>query len=296
MKADTEIVTVAQAKEYLERVLPNRTLNERLARRYAEDMRTGRWINNGQGIVLDHQGNLIDGQHRCQAIVFAQQSISMLVVRGVPATAMETIDSGRPRGLADVLRIEGYSSNVVLAATARLVFDYAAGVALGYSPTKAALLELIKRHKEALTFGVKMVDKVRQHVFSRTQVAAVLVLATNNERLLMEAQLFFDGIAYGEGLYQGDARLTFRNWAMGLQRYSRVALPTFGAATRAWNAYAAGKELAAIRFPPSPTRHNMEVFGFDRRDWADVPNLVEETTARAPDGRFEARRASKGGA
>ena len=295
MKADTEIVTVAQAKEYLERVLPNRTLNERLARRYAEDMRTGRWINNGQGIVLDHQGNLIDGQHRCQAIVFAQQSISMLVVRGVPATAMETIDSGRPRGLADVLRIEGYSSSVVLAAAARLVFNYVAGVALTYSPSKAAVLELIKRHKEALTFGVKMVDKVRQHVFSRTQVAAVLVLATNNERLLTEAQLFFDGIAYGEGLYQGDARLTFRNWAMELQMYSRGA-PTFGAATRAWNAYAVGKELAAIRFPPSPTRHNMEVFGFDRQDWADVPNLVEETTVRAPDGRFEARRASKGGA
>ena len=132
MRADIEVVTLAMAKEYLERRLPNRTLSESTAARYASDMRDGRWINNGQGIVFDEMGNLIDGQHRCRAIILAQMPVTMLVVRGAPAKAMETMDTGKSRSLGDVLQMQGGRTPTSCPPHRRICWNYAAGVGPTY--------------------------------------------------------------------------------------------------------------------------------------------------------------------
>ena len=281
MKAQTEIVTVAQAKEYLERRLPNRTLSEATAARYAADMKEGRWINNGQPIVFDEMGNLIDGQHRCRAIILAQMPIAMLVVRGAPSRAMETMDTGRPRKLSDVLHIQGSKNSVVLAATARVCWNYAAGVSFSYTPSKATLLAIIRSHPN-IEKSVGMVEYAkRAGMITRSPLAALLALATTGDKLKKEAQEFVDGVVYGEGLWKGDPRLTLRNW-VAASRQDRsatkqgVSEPTFGALIRAWNAFAQGRELQAIKAPPNINRDTMEIFGFYQIDWPDVPDRVEQ--------------------
>src|SRR5271166_4328515 len=108
MDAKLELITPALAKELLLNAKKNRNLNEKTVRRYADDMSAGRWQVNGQGIVIDVQGQMIDGQHRCSAIILSQKAQNIFVVRGVATAAMETMDTGKARSLADVLTLEGF--------------------------------------------------------------------------------------------------------------------------------------------------------------------------------------------
>jgi hypothetical protein len=284
MHAQIEMVSPAMAKEYLEPRLPNRHLSDTTVTRYASDMKEGRWLNNGQGLVFDDQGNLIDGQHRCQAIIISQMTVSMLVVRGVPSRAMETIDTNRPRSLADVLHMQGGKSTTVTAAAARICWNYAAGVSFGYSPSKPTLLSFIKTHPHVIKAVTMVENAKRAGMITRSPLVALITLATAGDRLTAEAQKFVDGVIHGEGLYKGDARLTLRNWVAS-NRAERtfssqsVSEPTFGAIIRAWNAYAQGRELQLVKFPPAVNRDTMPVFGFYQIDWPDVPDRVEQLAA-----------------
>lgn len=53
------------AREYLPRVVT----------RYARDMAAGRWVMNGEPLILDPEGNLLDGRHRLAAVIEARVAV-----------------------------------------------------------------------------------------------------------------------------------------------------------------------------------------------------------------------------
>lgn len=287
MHAQIEMISPAQAKEYLERTIPNRRLNDGTVTRYADDMREGRWNNNGQPLIFNEAGELLDGQHRLRAVIVAGKTLPFMVVRGVPSVAMETLDSGRSRSLTDVLTLKGYKNVANVSASARLIWNYAAGVNLTYTTSKQTLLKFVEGHPKFVLDASPWVEKYKQALFPRGPVIAVLALATESAQLNEEARKFAEGIFYGEGLYKGDARFTLRRWMEALRARheytgTSVTVPTFGAVARAWTAYSQGQALESLRFPPSPTKDNTKVFGFNEKDWPDVPDL----RARAEEARL----------
>ena len=277
MQAKVEIVTVAQAKELLERNTLNRAISRATVERYAADMKSGRWNNNGQGIVISATGNLLDGQHRMHAIVQAQMPISMLVVRGADPATFITMDTGKPRNLADVLSIEGHVHTNTLAGMARASFAYASGAQFSYSPTTATLEEYIKKHPYMLDIASMVGAKARR--WPKAPLAAVLFLGNESRNLDEEVKNFFEGVIYGEGLWKGDARLTLRDWLAAQRTHDRgrrgvVRTETvFAAVGRAWNAFAAGKELTVLKALDKPTRNSLPIFGFDRTLYQEVPDV-----------------------
>ena len=60
-----------------------RKVNNSVVRRYAEDMRSSNWHLNGEGIVIDWDGNMRNGQHRCLACIESGCAFETLVVYGV---------------------------------------------------------------------------------------------------------------------------------------------------------------------------------------------------------------------
>lgn len=118
-----------KAVKYLEKNEHNRYLNSRTVDRYAQQMTRGEWQVNGEPIMFSEAGNLLNGQHRLSAIVAADKTIAIPVFRGVEESAIKTIDTGKPRSLADHLKIHGYRADTgmgltVIAATIRIVFDF----------------------------------------------------------------------------------------------------------------------------------------------------------------------------
>ena len=106
MEVAIETITPETAREMLENNPGNRKLRPHKVRDYSEDMKGGRWTQNGDTILFN--GNsLLDGQHRLAAIVRSETSQEMLVVRGLPKEVQSTVDMGMLLTKSDVLEIAG---------------------------------------------------------------------------------------------------------------------------------------------------------------------------------------------
>lgn len=81
----------------------NRPLREIQVERLARDMSLGRYVPNHQGVAFNIDGKMVDGQHRCHAIIKSGATVPMLVTYGLPVEAREVVDIGARRKVSDFL-------------------------------------------------------------------------------------------------------------------------------------------------------------------------------------------------
>lgn len=125
MQCRLMMITPAVAKAMLASTTTrNRKLNKEVVKLYADDMRNGRWQENGETIIQDDNGNVIDGQHRLTAVIMSGVTVRMIVATGVASECFKTIDKGRKRTHGDVLGIEGFADSRNLAALCAAVYTY----------------------------------------------------------------------------------------------------------------------------------------------------------------------------
>jgi hypothetical protein len=98
----TELITPQLARDMLTRNKHNREVNWDNVENYAMMMRKGEWKLHAQGIVLDGDGNILTGQQRLWAVIYADASIYMRVSRGNPPDTAFVIDRGRPQSARDL--------------------------------------------------------------------------------------------------------------------------------------------------------------------------------------------------
>ncbi|HLY79784.1 MAG TPA: hypothetical protein VKQ70_10445 [Caulobacteraceae bacterium] len=287
MEATVEVVTPAKALEWLQSAARNRHITDSVVRRYGADMQAGRWTLNGQGIIFNTEGQLVDGRHRLTAVVATECEVPMLVVRGAPPGAFETMDSGRGRTLAHTLQIEGTKNAAAVSAAARIVFAYVSGMNLKHSATRMELLDLIRRHPLIDEYATLIANKdylIKPLGVPRSSFAAILALGNNARDRDATVTEFIDGFITGEGLFSGDPRLTLRRW-LARQRQEtgfsggRIAEPFFAALARAWSAFASDHDLPLIRLPMMFNRHTIHIEGFDLEHWGDVPDMSARSFA-----------------
>ncbi len=97
------VATPAWASEVLEK---NNTRNRKLSNtwnRLRSAIVRGAWKINGECVVFDTDGILIDGQHRLHAIAQSGRAVPVLVIYGVEPEAFTTFDQGKKRSGSDVL-------------------------------------------------------------------------------------------------------------------------------------------------------------------------------------------------
>lgn len=108
----------------------NRKISEGVVDKYARDMENGDWCLTHQGIAIDVNGQLLDGQHRLAAVVKAKKNILMMVTVGVPLSfnnnghktdTFACIDGVRPRGANVVLEILHYKNCTVVSSAVRAI-------------------------------------------------------------------------------------------------------------------------------------------------------------------------------
>jgi hypothetical protein len=74
---------------------------------YANDMKEGRWRLNGETIIFDRAGVLINGYTRVTAAYVHDATFVTAAQCGVDRDAYNTIDTGRSKSMADMLSIGG---------------------------------------------------------------------------------------------------------------------------------------------------------------------------------------------
>lgn len=101
------VVTPTIAEEWLKKNNPkNRSIGSRHVARLVADMEAGRWYLTHQGIAFDVDGQLVDGQHRLEAVRQSGATIEMAVFF-YEGKAPPGIDMTKARSFGDELALSG---------------------------------------------------------------------------------------------------------------------------------------------------------------------------------------------
>jgi hypothetical protein len=254
-----------------------RALNMKHVMRIADSIEREHWVPNGEAIIFDSNGMLIDGQHRMAAIALAGRTVTALVVRGVAPSAAESIDLlSKPRNIFDVMRWRGTIMDKRLIALAKGMLSFLEGkggatvMTVGRDARNInEVIAFVERYIEMFRFLEPRTEITcsRMSVGARSMLLAPAIqlmvshydaseysmLSGLHKRCPPDARErvveFLDGVATGSGLKIGNPMLTLRNWALTRHNTSQPASTRdseLTACVRAWNAYVEGRSIMRI--------------------------------------------------
>ena len=246
-------ITPDMAGEMLTHNTHNRPLRERVVNAYVEDMRNGDWEEDGQSIKFGKDGTLLDGQHRLAAIIESGVTLRVLVVRNLPNSTQENMDTQAKRTFGDVLRLRGETKYVALAAATRRVHLWEMGVRRGsgrIQPTNRQLLQTLEKYPW-LRDSVAVTERVRAQVPIQGAVLALchwLFVQIDGE----DCDFFFARLSDGLGLLDGDPIHVLRKTAFkDMSERSRVSdVVILAYVIKSWNAYREGRTIGLLRYRP----------------------------------------------
>lgn len=259
MRQRVQTITPDRAVELLQANKSNRPLSKAMVRAFAEAMGRGDWQVTHQGIAIDTNGVLVDGQHRLAAVVEAGVPVEMTVFTDVPPDTFDVLDTGKRRNAADVLAIEGEKSTHQLASMIRTVWLYdnkpeGAWSGRGAAVTNHQILETLADNpaiREFVVVGDQIAAETGM-IKSAAGAASFLVERANGRAKL---EPWYEGVIDGAGLAKTDPRLRFRNLMMRMARVQagqvqrrRDTREHVVLYVKAFNAWAAGETLPQLRY------------------------------------------------
>lgn len=249
-----ERIGPAEAEAILIKNTHNRSVKARVGD-MAREMAEGRWILNGESIKITSDGTLSDGQHRLLAVVESGATIETVVVRGLPASSQETVDTGIKRSLSDVLSLRGETSCTTLAAALMLAWRIdrnghprGGGDAYAYPTTTELLgfLEVNPGMRASAVVGHRLNESALR--FPPSQAAALHYLMSRLDP--DQGDEFWFALSDGVGLMSGHPILTLRKYLIrDLSNPRRMdTLYRTAITIKAWNAYRKNRSLHVIKW------------------------------------------------
>lgn len=245
------------ARALLEINCKNRTVTQSRVASFARIMQEGRWLLINNGIGIDSNGDLTDGQHRLLAVVQGNTAAEFYLHTGLDPQTRVVVDTGRARTLSDTLAVRGFGHGMSnLAAAARLLYRYENDM---IETTRAntnstvphdVLLEFIE---QSLNYDLlRTVDSICTTMSrfipgcNRSALTAFAYLI--HSRDAFEAEHFLQRLRSGEKLASGDPELTLRGVLARLGKDRRTNTWHLCVYIKAWNAKRAGKSVSMLMF------------------------------------------------
>lgn len=252
MKAQVIDLTPELAKKYLKNNTHNRDLSSSKLNEYIEALKKGHWKENGESLIIDINGKVKDGQHRLEAVVKSGIGYSAVLVTDVKTDVMHTIDTGKNRSLADMLKLNGFKSSSAVASVVKMIVPFERGERTGNSGrgsgsntvTNSIGLEYAMKNRQNLEDLVR--HALTLYKRSRTRVIAPAKLAfymyvlggyKNSDNII----LFMKNLI-GINMYEGNAA----SWLYGKllsTKQDKVSLNSkwvLGVTIKAWNLFNSG--------------------------------------------------------
>lgn len=126
-----ETITPEVAALLLKNNSKNRALRKAWVKELAGRMKRGEWRFTHQGIAIDSEGVILDGQHRLHACVLSGVPIRVLVMRGAPRESFDAIDLHKVRNFTDILGGDK-AVNEVCSWLARFLWDLKSPASVGH--------------------------------------------------------------------------------------------------------------------------------------------------------------------
>lgn len=256
------LLTPELAAHLLDRNPRNRKVSNRNYSIVRRAIQNGEWRLNGEAIKIDKNGLMSDGQHRCLAVVDTGIPIRTFLVEGLESDTQDTMDTGKSRGIADILAIRGEKNAAALAAAIRRVYLFEshglrAATMSSYPTTNHECLAYYAEHPELadLIIPSKRVATAAKVPASLVSLLMHVFAQVNAE----DADYFFDHLATGEDLTHGHPIQVLRESLRKLYDSKGTTNQTYLCAlvVKAWNKFRAGETVGTLKFTPggsSPER------------------------------------------
>lgn len=254
----------------------NRPVNRERVIAYAKTMVAGGWLATNQGIGVDVNGILVDGQKRALALILACEGIveagdriitlpdvkprpnttvPMLITWNLPSEAKYAVDMGEFRSVAAQVGMSGETNANNLASAVKLVILYDRG-------------EDWQRWSKLAVSAAEIIDKLgeepelREAIKGAALAGTLMVASAANAGyyLCLRAHPggpmndFMHGLKTGENLAKGDPRLALRNWLQKRKDGTRASQRRADNAVhlavfiKAWNEFAQGIRRQDMKF------------------------------------------------
>lgn len=248
-----ETITPEIAAEMLQKNDANRHIIKGHVQTLAGAITAGDYVLNGEAIIFNGDGTLLDGQHRLYAVIEAGKPIESLVVRGVSRSVFATMDQGRRRSAADVFGINKEQNKTVLASSARAFELFRRRQPGTFRKEKdyvsvKELLAVVDAHP-GLRQSAAYVDG---HKRTRNLITAGICAWLHYEftrREPAKAEAFFDILERGENVGLGHPVFHLRERLIdnkvNTAKLSEKHISNL--VIKAWNAYQAGRSLRQLR-------------------------------------------------
>lgn len=242
---------------------PNRAVNQGHVAWLAKQMKDGSWKLNGESIIVGSNHALLDGRHRLHAVIQSGVTIRTLLIRGVDPLLFHTIDTGKQRGVADILTIAGFKHSKVQATVARMLFRlrekpdsiFHSDSGRGEKVTGAEAIEVLDRHPRVAQIAHEASRYARLGRPSLLVFVRYLTMLIDEEK----SDSFFTALEKGEDLKVGHPAHTLRERLANARAVPSMQLTETAFAAlviKAWNSYYRGGRLSTLKYcksDPFPT-------------------------------------------
>lgn len=246
----SEVATLTPVLAFLllERNTNNRNIRRMNSESIRADIDSDRWMFNGESVVVSDTGILIDGQHRCDAVVKTGRSIRVCLVFGASEEARYTIDIGSPKSAANFLHMKGYTDTNNMAAAIGLILQYQKTGDIPYGYVRCTKTEVVSAVSElkGVQASIDMVTGART-VGSRS-VLAFCHYVFKKKSGVEAADEFVSKLISGDGIRRGDPIYHCRERLISMRGNTR-AEQRAGVVFRAWNHWRLGEKVTKIVAP-----------------------------------------------
>lgn len=209
-------VTPEMAQRLIDNSAINRPLRDGAVKKHARAMVAGRWDLSHQGIAIDTDGRLIDGQHRLHAVVQAGVPVRMLVAMDVPKVAMQHIDTGTARTARDIFMIGGESWITNESIAIARFMEHSGTFPATIGPKERSTDEIrmmVESFRPAIDFALGNLARSPRHIRSAPVMSAIACawyFEAEKDRLAQFIRLLSDGISSGSVV--DEAVIRHRDW------------------------------------------------------------------------------------
>lgn len=246
---EMDVVTPQQAGDWLALVRNTTKIDTRLLESYKRDMIAGAWKINGDPLIFDVNGCLLDGRLRLHACYDSKVSFETLIIRGVDPKNFMTIDALRRRTASDIMHIRGEASGRALAAS--LTFLWRAGLGdLKKQARKISSPELVELLDKNPSVRRSLVIAKRAAPTLPHGLGTALHYLFQNENRA-KADCFFAELADGAE-QPSEVVFALRRALDNIleEGGKRSPLLMTALAFKAWAAYKDGRDIKLLRFLP----------------------------------------------
>lgn len=202
-----ETITPERAAMVLNTSNGNRTIRREKVDAYARDMLSGKWMVNGETIIIDEFGALLDGHHRLAACVRANSPMRTMLVTGAPRAANTTIDMGTSRSIADALSFSGFKNTRATAAIVVAYMSLQRGVPVSATPSSTEVLDFVEAHPLIVEAENATHQKVRLRADA---LIGAMYLAEAEAGNVQDISDFIEVLRFGVPHYKGCAAHALR--------------------------------------------------------------------------------------